>query len=132
MTRGHSPPADGQDGDPGQKAHSALQASVTNWGKLLIPTGRTFKPVKCFSYLVSYDWLSDGRWRYAKNEEPEDLDILVLIPGGDEVFIKHAAVDDVRETLGVYTCPDGSCEDQLEVMDEKEEKWVATAQEGAR
>ena len=42
------------------EAHSALQASVTNWGKLIIATGGAFKPAKCFSYLVSYGWLPDG------------------------------------------------------------------------
>ena len=113
-----------------EDAHFALQESVCNWGRLLTATGGAFKPPKCFYYLISYDWLPDGRWRYASNEDEEHLDLTVPMPDGSDVYIEHAASDDARETLGVYTCPEGVCDEQLECMDEKGEKWVASAQEG--
>ena len=113
-----------------EDAHLALQQSVNNWGRLLTATGGAFKPDKCFSYLISHIWLPDGRWKYATNDEDEQFDISVPMPDGREVFIEHASSDDARETLGVYTCPEGTCEEQLECMDEKGEKWVAAAREG--
>ena len=38
------------------EAHRAMQASVSSWGRLLIASGGSFKPSKCFHYLVSFDW----------------------------------------------------------------------------
>ncbi len=38
------------------------QDVLTSWGKLLIATGGTIKPKKCFYYIVDYEWLDDGSW----------------------------------------------------------------------
>jgi hypothetical protein len=37
-----------------------LQSSINNWGKLLIATGGSLKPEKCFFYLISFTWKPDG------------------------------------------------------------------------
>jgi hypothetical protein len=36
------------------EAHGALQESITNWGRLLIATGGTLKPAKCFYHVISF------------------------------------------------------------------------------
>ena len=74
------------------EAHEALQASVHNWGKLLIGTGGAFKPIKCFFHLISFVWKASGKWAYADNEANEELDIFVPLPDGTMATIEHLLV----------------------------------------
>jgi hypothetical protein len=37
-----------------------MQASVCNWGMLLIATGGSYKPDKCFHHLISFVWDRKG------------------------------------------------------------------------
>ena len=90
------------------ETHEAMQASVLNWGQLLIATGGSLKPEKCFYHLVSFDWKADGTWKYAKNETAEDFQLVVPLPDNSLEQIEHASVDTVKETLGVLTCVSGS------------------------
>ena len=46
------------------EAHEGLQASINSWGKLLIASGGSLKPEKCFLYLISFVWNSSGKWAY--------------------------------------------------------------------
>jgi hypothetical protein len=41
-----------------------LQESIKNWGKLLIASGEALQPIKCFYYLISFQWKPDGSWVY--------------------------------------------------------------------
>jgi hypothetical protein len=43
-----------------EEAHEALQDSIRNCGPILIATGGSLKPVKCFYHLISF--LLEGRW----------------------------------------------------------------------
>ena len=63
------------------KAHEAMKLSTTNWGDLLMASGGSLKHIKCLYHLISFDWSSNGTWKYAKNEFNEDLDIWVPIWG---------------------------------------------------
>jgi hypothetical protein len=38
----------------------SLQQSINNWGKLLIATGGSLKPEKCFYHLLDFAWLAKG------------------------------------------------------------------------
>jgi hypothetical protein len=58
------------------EAHERFQESITNWGHLLISTGRALKPTKCFYQLISFDWNPDGTWRYEQNKNREDYKIV--------------------------------------------------------
>jgi hypothetical protein len=49
------------------EALHGLQDSVYDWGKLLIATGGSLKPSKCFIHLVSFSWKPDGTWVYDSN-----------------------------------------------------------------
>ena len=44
------------------EAHEDLQAIVNSWGELLIASGGSLKPEKCFLYLISFVWNSSGKW----------------------------------------------------------------------
>ena len=49
-----------------------MQASVISWGRLLIATGGSYKPDKCFYHLLSFQWDNKGKWHYAPNHEVAD------------------------------------------------------------
>ena len=80
--------------------------------------------------MVSYIWKANGMWRYAANEENEELDIAVPMPEGGPVQIKHLSVDEARETLGVYTCPSGHVKAPIKSMQMKAQEWLNRAKEG--
>ena len=40
--------------------HAAIQRAIENWGRLLIATGGTLKPEKCFYQLILLDILRDN------------------------------------------------------------------------
>jgi hypothetical protein len=86
-----------------------LQESVYNWGKLLIATGGSLKPSKCFFHLVSF-WKPDGTWVYDSNEEDEEMQLKIPPPDGSLVPIRHCGVNEVHKTLGMMICPLGSHE----------------------
>ena len=100
-------------------AHAAMQESIANWVSLLIATGGSLKPIKCFYHMISFVWSSDGRWKYEPNEEDEELDIAVPMPDGYSVTIEHVVVRKSKETLGVHTCPSGENKGALKAMQDK-------------
>ena len=63
-----------------------------NWGRLLIATGGSLKPIKCFYHMILFVWSLYGRWNYEPNEEEEELDIAVPMPDGSSVAIEPVAV----------------------------------------
>ena len=112
-----------------EDAHYDLQSSVSSWGKLLIASGGSLKPEKCFFYLISFKWNKEGKWSYAANEEEEEYRLGVPLPDGSEAEIEHLAVDVAKETLGVWTCPSGDASAQFRSMKEKGQKWIDRARE---
>lgn len=112
------------------EAHEAMQASVVSWGQLLIATGGSLKPEKCFYHLVSFEWKVDGTWKYAKNEKAEDFQLVVPLPDGSFEQIEHASVDTVKETLGVFTCVSGKSDDANVEMAKKAQEWIDNAKNG--
>ena len=55
------------DMDKDQSVHEAktvMKESIVNWGRLLIATGGSLKPIKCFYHMISFVWIPDSRWRY--------------------------------------------------------------------
>ena len=112
------------------EAHEAMQASVMNWGQLLIASGGSLKPEKCFYHLISFDWRGDGTWKYSKNEQEEEFDLAVPLPDGSQVYIEHASVDAAKETLGIYTCPSGCSKETRKQMVAKGQQWIDNAKNG--
>ncbi len=44
--------------------HTAIQDSMSSWGNLLMATGGTLQPNKCFYSIISFEWIN-GEWKYA-------------------------------------------------------------------
>ena len=46
--------------------NKSIQASIVNWGNLLIATGGDLQLAKCFYSIISYEW-TNGEWWYSNN-----------------------------------------------------------------
>ncbi len=106
------------------KAHAALQCTIKNWGKLLITTGGTLKPKKCFFHLINFQWTRRGSWQYIGHHKDETAAVFVPLPDGLLAPIQHQVVDDAQKTLGIITCPSGNSMGSLTQMKEKTKKWL--------
>jgi hypothetical protein len=106
------------------EVHWSLQQSINNWGKLLIATGGSLKPNKCFYHLLDFVWSAKGGWQYIAHHEDGGAVITVPMPDGTAAPISHIAVDNAQKTLGVVTCPSGSSYGSLLQMKEKTQKWL--------
>jgi hypothetical protein len=107
-----------------------LQESITNCGKLLIATGGSLKPAKCFFQLISFAWKSNGTWKYDSNKDNDKFG--VMVPKWDSLTarIDHHGVNHASKTLGSMTCPSGCSRGATLAMQEKSEAWAATVKEG--
>ncbi len=106
------------------EVHRSLQQSIDNWGKLLIATGGSLKPDKCFFHLLDFAWSAKGGWQYIAHHEDRRAVITVPMPDGTVAPITHKAVDDAQKTLGVVTWQSGSSNGSLLQMKEKTQKWL--------
>ncbi len=109
------------------EAHDALQQSIHNWGKILIATGGTLKPAKCFYHLIPFSWQPDGTWRYDSNKNVPDLSIKVPLEDGTYAAIEHLSADTPTKTLGQMTCPMGGSEGAIAQMQQKAQGWLTKA-----
>jgi hypothetical protein len=99
--------------------HAAIQRAIVNWGRLLIATGGTLKPDKCFYHLIDFAWTRKGGWQYIAHHEEGGAGLFVLLPDRKMAAISHLAVDNAQKTLGVTTCPSGSSAGSLHQMKDK-------------
>jgi hypothetical protein len=106
---------------------NGLQRSVTSWGNLLIATGGSLKPSKCFYHIISFSWKADGTWVYDKNEDKEDLQLYIPLPNNEMAPIQHCGVDEAHKTLGMMTCPSGAQESVITHMKERAQGWIDQA-----
>ena len=112
------------------EAHACMQDSIESWGQLLIATGGSYKPSKCFYHLISFGFKPNGMWFYEPNHLEEEYDMYVPTPDGGHTLIDHLPVDEAKKTLGVFTCPTGDATGALEYIKEKVQDWVDRAKEG--
>ena len=82
------------------EAHNVMQESILNRGKLLIASGGSLKPAKCFYHLILFKWKKNGEWDYHHHEDDEEFDMVVPMADGSMAHIEHASVDKAKETLG--------------------------------
>ena len=106
------------------EAHEHLQESILSWGNLLIATGGSLKPIKCFYHLISFTWNRKGQWSYSKNEDEECLGIVIPQPDDTVVPIVHLGVNEASKTLGSMTCPSGDTSAALSRIQDKAQEWV--------
>jgi hypothetical protein len=105
------------------EVHTAIQRAIENWGRLLIATGGTLKPEKCFYHLIDFAWTQKGGWQYIIHHKDKCAVLFVPLPDGTTALISHLAVDDAQKTLGVTTCPSGNSAGSLYQMKDKAKKW---------
>jgi hypothetical protein len=86
------------------ESHAGLQRAIKNWGKLLIATGGTLKPDKCFFHLMDFQWTRQGGWQYIGHHEDETALMIVPLLNGAPVPIQHQAVNDAQKALVIITC----------------------------
>ncbi len=100
------------------KVHEPIQASVENWGNLLIATGGALQPAKCFYSIISIEW-TNREWRYANNSILGDFGVTVPLMGGETAMIGHRLVTHSEKMLGTMTSPDGDSAVAIAMMQEK-------------
>jgi hypothetical protein len=105
------------------EVHIAIQSAIANWDKLLITTGGSLKPEKCFYHLIHFAWTCKGGWQYIAHHEDKGAAVFVPLQDGTMAPISYLAVDDAQKTLGVVTCPSGNSAGGLRQMKEKATKW---------
>jgi hypothetical protein len=106
------------------------ESVMLNWGKLLIASDGSYKPPKCFYHLISFSWSQGGKWKYEENHLKPEFEMLVPLPDGTTAVIDHLPIAEAKETLGVYSCPNGSSDGALKAVKEKAAEWVDKAKEG--
>jgi hypothetical protein len=99
-------------------AHEAIENSVHSWGNLLIATGGTLQPAKCFYSIIFFDWVQ-GEWNNRDNSIVGDFGIKVPLTGGSSATIAHRPVTHAEKTLGTMTSPDRNCLAAIWMMQEK-------------
>jgi hypothetical protein len=61
------------------QVHKLIQASIKNWGSLLIATSGALQPAKCFYSIISYEW-TNGVWSYRDNSIQGDFGVTAPLP----------------------------------------------------
>ncbi len=110
-------------------AHAAIQNSVNSWGNLLIATGGTLKPEKCFYLIISFEWVH-GEWKYKDNGINGRFGVTVPLPGGSFAAIVHCPITHAKKTLGAMTSPDGTSSGAIQQIQEKVQQSVDTVRKG--
>ncbi len=105
------------------EVHKSIQASMENWGNLLIATGGALRPAKCFYSIISFEW-TNREWRYADNSILGDFGVTVPLPGGETAMIGQRPVTYSEKTLGAMTSPDDDSAGVIAMMQEKAQQWV--------
>jgi hypothetical protein len=113
-----------------EEAHTKFQESIINWGRLLIATGGTLKPIKCFFQLISFRWNHSGTWENKDKENLEEYKIVVPLEDGLFAKIEHLNIDTPTKTLGSMTASTGSNAVAIKRMKDKAEGWLVQATAG--
>ena len=119
-----------EDNETLEETHWALQESMISWGGLLLASGGSLKPEKCFSYLWDFEWSEDGVWGYSKEADDEKYDLCIPLKDGRSSLIERLGVDDARKTLGYWTAPSGNSEVSIQRMKEGAQEWIDKAKTG--
>jgi hypothetical protein len=108
--------------------HEKVQSATTSWGELPRETGGGLKAPKCCGYLLMFDWDNNGEWSYV---DLASLGYDLARPtdhGTESISLCNAST--TKETLGVYTTPNGSSTGQLEKISNRISKWLGCIKGG--
>jgi len=94
------------------------QLELSTWEGLLSATGGALAPEKSYWYLVEVG--PDGKY-ISKAKQPGSL---FLCNNGQPATIEHLEVTEARETLGIWSRPDGLMIDEVNALKSKARKWA--------
>jgi hypothetical protein len=94
-----------------------VQQATNDWANLAIATGGALKPKKCFWYLIAFRFCN-GRAFYKKLSQLPRRHLTVPLPDGTSAPIPLRDTATSEETLGVFQCPEGLPQRQLQKMSE--------------
>jgi hypothetical protein len=99
-----------------------VQEATNHWGHLLQATGGNLKPVKCYWYLLHYQF-HNGIATLTPKEQLANYSISIPQANGDTVNIALKDPTEASNVLGVLVSPSGDGEPMLEHMLAKGYKW---------
>jgi hypothetical protein len=98
------------------------QTNLDKWLRLLIVTGGSLNPDKCYWYLMFYI-RKEGVWEYDRNASSYKLSI--PLPDGSREEIIQLPVSESKKMLGVWSSPDGLDAKHLqELVVGKTRTWI--------
>jgi hypothetical protein len=83
--------------------------------------------------ILIFDFKRDGKCGSMRKTTPSRSSrwMVVPLPDGSTAVINHLRITEAKETLGVFSSPDGGSKETIMVMQEKAQEWVDKAQEGS-
>ena len=112
-----------------EEAHIALQASLMTWSDILITTGGSLTPKKCFYFLIGFqlDCNGNGHWSYWQNHNDHNFDTYFKLSAGSLEHITHFPVNKELVTPGVASRPSGDATTALQQTKDKAKQWATSA-----
>jgi hypothetical protein len=99
-----------------------VQEATNHWGHLLQETGGNLKPVKCYWYLLHYQF-NNGVATLTPKAQLEQYSLSIPQANGDTVKIALKDPKEASNVLGVLVSPSGDGDPMLEHMLSKGYKW---------
>jgi hypothetical protein len=97
------------------------QGNLDAWARLLMGTGGSLKPPKCYWYLISYI-NKNGMWDY---DDSIQYSLTIPLPDGSRRSIEQLPTGESRKMLGVWSNPRGNDDKHIhEVILEKTKSFV--------
>ena len=97
-----------------QETVKKMQQIVDAWEKTAKITGGAIAPVKCWWYLINFEWDDNGNWKYGSNVQDCETVLTACDADNNRQSIQKLHVSEAQEMLGVYIAPDGNNDVQYE------------------
>jgi hypothetical protein len=112
-----------------QQTMENMQDSITRWEGGLKATGGAIVPTKSWVYPISFNFNTDGKWKYETVSEI-DANFSVRDHNNVRLSLKQYNPHVGQETLGVILAPDGNNQAMLESLISKANAWKDHIQTG--
>ena len=106
-----------------------MQRGINSWEGGIKATGGAIRPDKSFVYPISFDWDEHGAYEFHE-PDPETHPLTVRNEFNVEEDLEQVSPSRGYETLGVFLAPDGSQNDQFEILKTKANKWADQIRSG--
>ena len=89
-----------------------MQIIVDAWERSAKLTGGAIAPLKCWWYLIMFEWNDNGDWKYGSLNDTNQIKLTACDENAERQEIKYLRPYEAQEMLGVYIAPDGNCDVQ--------------------